>query len=82
MARYVLSKFERTALEGMRAEQLARGSAPLVPVDPAGEFDPVAVARRELLARRLPLVVVRRAPDGRRVHIRMEDVDLERSLLS
>jgi DNA-directed RNA polymerase subunit K/omega len=79
---YVLTKFERTALEGLRAEQLVRGSAPLVPVDADAPFDAVEVARRELLARRMPLVVVRRMPDGRRLHVRMEDVDLERSMRS
>ena len=76
----MLSKFERTNLIGLRAEQLARGSAPLVPIADDEVFDPVEVAGRELLARRLPLVVVRRTPDGQRVHIRMEDLDLERTM--
>jgi DNA-directed RNA polymerase subunit K/omega len=73
-SRPVLTKYERAKVVGMRAEQLARGMEPLVPVPADEPFDPEEVARRELLAGRLPFVVVRHTPDGKPVHLRLADL--------
>jgi DNA-directed RNA polymerase subunit K/omega len=65
-----LTKYERCALVGLRAEQLARGAQPFVDVPPAEpgqpSLGPCEIAERELDARRLPMIVVRHMPDGKR----------------
>lgn len=78
VAGWTLTKYERTKVIGIRAEQLVRGAAPLVAVDnsdaSSAPYDPYEVAERELLARRLPFVLVRKMPDGRKVHLRLADM--------
>jgi DNA-directed RNA polymerase subunit K/omega len=69
----MMTKYERTKLIGIRAEQLARGALPYVGVDPGEPFDPCEVAERELAARLLPFVVVRSLPDGKTMQLRMDD---------
>lgn len=73
-----LTKYERTKIIGMRAEQLARGAEPFVPpVAPdGGRFDACELAERELEARVLPFIIVRRMPDGRTEHVRLDAPDL------
>lgn len=77
-----LTKYERTKIIGIRAEQLARGAQPFV--EPAvldgGSFDPCELAERELRARVLPFVVVRRMPDGRRETLRLDDQNVAASV--
>ncbi len=55
----------------MRAEQLARGMQPFVPVSGA-TFDPCMVAEQELAAGVMPLIIARRMPDGTTVHLRAD----------
>lgn len=73
-----LTKYERAKIIGVRAEQLARGATPFVDLttDSRGQvvFDPIATAERELMARRLPFVVVRRMPDSGRELWRLADL--------
>lgn len=73
----VLTKYERTKIIGMRAEQLARGSQAFVDVPADGPFDPCEVAERELLTRKLPFVIARPGPDGKTEHIKLENLDVE-----
>ena len=72
-----ITKYERTKLIGIRAEQLVRDAQAFVDVDPGRRFDPFEIAERELMARRLPFVVVRQMPDGKTEHVKLDDVDLE-----
>lgn len=60
-----LTKYERTKLIGMRAEQLARSAQTFVDIDPTRPFDPCEVAERELAAGRMPFMVRRTLPDGK-----------------
>jgi DNA-directed RNA polymerase I, II, and III subunit RPABC2 len=64
-----LTKFERTHVVGVRAEQLARGAQPFVEVPPPVQGASansvfLSIAERELDANLLPLTVVRKMPDG------------------
>lgn len=69
-----LTKYERTKVIGIRAEQLRHGSAPFVdPGDPSDPSDPYEIAERELLTRRLPFILWRRMPDGTKVPLRLAD---------
>ncbi len=72
-----LTKYERTQVVGMRAEQLARGAQAFVDVPEAKPGDAAVnvydIAERELEARRLPFIVVRKLPDGKTERIRICD---------
>jgi DNA-directed RNA polymerases I, II, and III subunit RPABC2 len=61
ISRPILSKYEATSIVGMRAQQISRGSEPLVHVD---ETDPIEVAKIELRAKIIPVIVRRVLPNG------------------
>ena len=58
-----MTRFERARLISARALQLALGAPPLIKV--GIERTPYELAKNELLQNVLPLVVLRRYPDGR-----------------
>lgn len=61
------NKYEYVALVGTRAQQLAEGAKPLVPLDGLLTSDARFVwnvAEREILERKLPFIIHRRLPDG------------------
>jgi DNA-directed RNA polymerases I, II, and III subunit RPABC2 len=70
----VMSKYERSAVLGMRIEQLARGAQPFVDLPPEADKTPGAVAERELLERRLPFILKRTLPNGSHEYWRIEDL--------
>ncbi len=54
--RPIMSKYEYTLCLGVRAEQLARGSEPLIKV--TADLDtPVLIAKEEIKQRRCPLII-------------------------
>lgn len=68
----VLTKYERARLIGERAEQIARGSPPMVDV---GELtDPVLIAEKELILKRIPLMIKRPLPNGKVEIWKIEDL--------
>jgi len=61
------SKYEYTALIGIRAQQLADGGTPFVNIQEFNRDDPRLIwniAERELLEQKLPFVLRRKLPDG------------------
>jgi DNA-directed RNA polymerase I, II, and III subunit RPABC2 len=61
------TKYEYTALEACRAQQLAEGALPLVPLIDFNVNDPrfvYKVARQEILDRKLPYIIRRKLPGG------------------
>ena len=60
-SRPILSKYEATTIVGMRAQQIAKGSAPFIDTD---ESDPVDIAMKELRAKLIPVIVRRIMPDN------------------
>lgn len=76
-----LTRYERTQVIGIRAEQLARGAQPFVEVAPPSldgdddgeQVSMYSIAERELAAGRLPFIIVRHMPDGSTQHIRLCD---------
>jgi DNA-directed RNA polymerase I, II, and III subunit RPABC2 len=61
VSRPILSKYEATSIIGMRAQQISRGSEALVHVE---ETDPIEIAKIELRAKIIPVVVRRVLPNG------------------
>ena len=61
------TKYEYTTLLACRAQQLAEGATPVVPLTDFNTADPRfvwKVAEREILDRKLPYLVRRQLPDG------------------
>lgn len=71
-SRNVLTRYEKTKLLGMRMEQLARGAPPCV--DTEGLKDIRSVALKELAERKMPLMIARQMPNGRKEYWRLEDL--------
>ena len=71
--RNFLSKYERVKIIGLRAEQLQRGAAPYVEFDPKN-YDPIAIANKELEFRKLPFMVCRTLANGEKEYWRLEDM--------
>eukprot|EP00736_Rhodelphis_marinus_P010731 Rmarinus@m.7844 len=57
-----MTKYERARILGTRALQISM-NAPVM-VDLEGETDPLQIARKELRARKIPIIVRRYLPDG------------------
>lgn len=58
-----LTKYERARVLGTRALQISMNAPTLVELEP-GECDPLQIALKELLARKVPLIIRRYLPDG------------------
>jgi DNA-directed RNA polymerase I, II, and III subunit RPABC2 len=68
-----ITQFERTKILGFRANQLAQGAKPYVPV-PKHIVNTVDIARLELKERRLPYIISRIMPDGNFEFWRISDL--------
>jgi len=60
---YWLTNFERAKVLGVRARQISNNVTPTIEV-PSGVINPLDIAKLELEAKRLPLIVARTYPDG------------------
>jgi DNA-directed RNA polymerase subunit K/omega len=68
------TKYERVSLVSSRAEMLARGAQPMVPVRPNADGSmptSLEIAEQEMDARRMPLLLERVRPDGKVERLRI-----------
>jgi len=57
-----LTKYEKTRIIGKRAMQISKGSPPLVEI---GDLEnPIDIAKKELMERKIPFIIRRPLPDG------------------
>jgi DNA-directed RNA polymerase I, II, and III subunit RPABC2 len=68
-----LTQYERTHILGFRTHQLSMGARPYIAV-PAHVTDLREIARLELEARRLPIIIKRPMPDGTFEKWRLSDL--------
>jgi DNA-directed RNA polymerase I, II, and III subunit RPABC2 len=68
-----MTQYERTKILGFRANQLAQGAKPYVPV-PKHVVTTADIARIELKERRLPFIISRIMPDGTFEFWRLSDL--------
>ena len=68
-----LNKYEMTRIIGFRANQLSQGAQPFINV-PDHVSDVREIARLELAANRLPLILKRPIPDGSYEYWRLQDL--------
>jgi DNA-directed RNA polymerase subunit K len=65
-----VTKYEVARVIGIRAEQIARGAKPLIHV--GNLMDVVQIATEEYKKGVIPICVIRKLPDGRKVRIRFK----------
>jgi DNA-directed RNA polymerase I, II, and III subunit RPABC2 len=66
-----MTRYECAHVLGIRARQLSMGAEPQVPTN--GETNTLVIARKELFAKKLPILIRRTLPDG----ITYEDVNIQ-----
>lgn len=60
----ILSKYEKVKIIGLRAEQIQRGSTPYIEMAEDEEFNPRAIAKKELKEGKIPFMISRKLPNG------------------
>lgn len=74
LTRPVLTRYERASIIGMRMEQLQRGARPFVDIADKAGMDIRNIAVQEFDERKLPFIVVRKLPDGRKEKWRLSEL--------
>ncbi len=69
-----LTKYEIARIVAARAKQLAMGAKPLIDISKLSTCDPVIIALEELKQGKLPLIINRKLFTGRRMEIRVQDL--------
>ncbi len=69
-----LTKYEIARIVAARAKQLAMGAKPLIDVSKLNTRDPVIIALEELKQGKLPFIIVRTLPTGRKIEIKVQDL--------
>ncbi len=75
MSEYILTKYERARIIGVRAIQLSNGATPMINVDNINNVS--EIAERELIEYKIPIIIRRKMPDGSYVDIRVCDMVIE-----
>lgn len=70
-----LTRYEKARIIGMRAKQLASGSEPFVTITPEEGLDNIIVAEKELTAKKLPFIIVRPIPGGKKEFWKVSDLE-------
>lgn len=71
-----MTKYERARVLGVRAMQISRNAPILVEVDP-NDTDPMHIAEKELMERKLPFLIRRYLPDGSHEDWSMDELVIE-----
>lgn len=58
-----LTKYEKARIIGARALQISKNAPVMVEIE-AGEWDPIKIAEKELIERKIPFIIRRYLPDG------------------
>jgi DNA-directed RNA polymerase I, II, and III subunit RPABC2 len=58
-----LTKYEKARIIGARALQISKNAPIMVEIEP-GEWDPLKIAEKELIARKIPFIIRRYLPDN------------------
>lgn len=75
MTEYILTKYERARIVGVRAIQLSNGATPMINVD--NMFNVSEIAEKELVEYKIPIIIRRKMPDGSCIDIRVRDMIIE-----
>ena len=68
-----LTKYEKARIIGARALQISKNAPIMVEIEP-GEWDPLKIAEKELIARKIPFLIRRYLPDNSYEDWRVEEL--------
>jgi DNA-directed RNA polymerase I, II, and III subunit RPABC2 len=68
-----LTKYEKARIIGARALQISKNAPVMVEIE-AGEWDPIKIAEKELIERKIPFIIRRYLPDGSYEDWRVEEL--------
>ena len=71
----ILNKYEYTKILGMRAQQIANGSEPLIKVTKDLNNE-VLIAKEELRQRKTPIIIERKIGENEFEHWKLEDLTI------
>lgn len=73
----ILTKYEKTAMMGVRIEQLAQGAPSTLSDDELKGLQTVeAICEKELATKKIPFLVLRTLPSGKQEIYRVEDLSV------
>lgn len=75
----ILTKYEKTRILGLRISQLNRGAKPFIDLSKYESqrfIDNHIIAESELRQKKLPYIIMRPLPDGRREYWKLEDLEI------
>lgn len=75
-SRKTMTKYEHARILGARALQISMGAPVLVPLEPH-ETDFLLIARKELAAKCIPIIVKRYLPDGTQVEFDANELEVD-----
>ncbi len=75
MSEYILTKYERARIIGVRAIQLSNGAIPMINIDNIHNVS--EIAEKELVEYKIPIIIRRKMPDSSYVDIRVCDMIIE-----
>jgi DNA-directed RNA polymerases I, II, and III subunit RPABC2 len=70
----ILTKYEKVKVLGLRSEQIQRGAKLYVDIPENGVFNPLEIAKRELMEKKIPFMICRKLPNGQKEYWRLDDM--------
>lgn len=68
-----ITKYEKVKVFGIRAEQISMGAMPCVDV---GDLtNPLDIAEKEFNEHKIPIIIIRNFPNGKKVEIAVSEMD-------
>ena len=68
-----ITKFEKTKLLGQRATEISMGAPPLVDIN--GIHDPIKIAEKEYVEKKIPYIINRVLPNGNVTYIKFSELE-------
>ena len=72
----ILTKYERARILGLRITQLNKGAKPYIDITKNKIIDNHIIAEQELNEKRLPFIIMRPIPNGKKEYWRLEDLEV------
>ena len=72
----LLTKYERARILGLRISQLNKGARPYIQINHTHIIDTHIIAEQELKEKRLPFIIMRPLPNGKKEYWKLEDLEI------
>ena len=72
----ILTKYEKTRILGTRISQLNDGAKPYINIENTVIIDNNIIAEKELLEKKIPIIIMRPLPNGKKEYWRLSDLEI------